>query len=134
MPTTKQPMIRIARLVAMMRENRYPNYPKRLKEMQKLDTAGTFKLSQKTLQRDVDYHRDEYDAPIKYDYAKKGYYLTNTEWTWECPLLEPEEMKASLLVARFLIIFLKWSMPGSHIFHLLLSRRARRRGKFRISH
>lgn len=37
MPTTKQPLMRLARLVAMMRENRYPNFPKLLKEMQKLE-------------------------------------------------------------------------------------------------
>jgi predicted DNA-binding transcriptional regulator YafY len=113
MPTTKQPLIRIARLVAMMRENRYPNFPKLLKEMQKLDAAGTFKLSQKTLQRDVDYLRDEYNAPIKYDYAKKGYYLTNSEWTWECPLLEPEEMKASLLGARLAETILPEPLQGA---------------------
>ena len=77
MPTTKQPLIRLARFVAMMRENRYPNYPKLLNEMKKMDVAGTFKLSQKTLQRDVDYLREEYNAPIKYDYSKKGYYLTD---------------------------------------------------------
>jgi predicted DNA-binding transcriptional regulator YafY len=100
MPITKQPLIRLARFVAMMRENRYPNYPKLLNEMKKMDVAGTFKLSQKTLQRDVDYLREEYNAPIKYDYSKKGYYLTNPEWTWECPLLESEEMKASLFGAR----------------------------------
>lgn len=113
MPTTKQPLIRIARFVAMMRDNRYPNFPMLLKEMENMDAAGVFKLSQKTLQRDVEYLKNEHNAPIKYDYARKGYYLTNSDWTWECPLLEADEMKASLLGARLAETILPEPLRGS---------------------
>jgi predicted DNA-binding transcriptional regulator YafY len=100
MAITKKTWIRISRFISMMKGNSYPNYPKFLKEMRKMDIAGTFKLSQKTLQRDVSYLINEYNAPIKYDYSRKGYYLTNSDWTWECPFFEPEEMKSALFGAR----------------------------------
>jgi predicted DNA-binding transcriptional regulator YafY len=97
----------------MMRENRYPNYPTLLREMAKMDIAGTFNFSQKTLQRDVEYLKEEFNAPIKYDYSKRGYYLTNPDWTWECPLLDADAMKASLLGARLAETMLPEPLRGS---------------------
>ena len=100
MPITKHQMPRIHRFITMMRENRYPNHKKLLAELSMFDIAGMgMKFSQKTLQRDVDFLKVEYNAPIKYDYSKRGYYLENPEWTWSAPA-DPHEMKAALLGAR----------------------------------
>ena len=100
MPETKRAMVRMFRLIAMMRENRYPNHTKFLQEMRRLDPAGAYSISRKTLQRDIEFLKSAYGAPIEYDYVEKGYYLTDPEWTHECLDLEPEEMKAYLLGAR----------------------------------
>ncbi len=100
MATSKYNIIRIKRLLAMLKENRYPNYPRFLEEMKKLDIAGAYNLSARTLQRDIAFLKTEYKAPICYDYERKGYYLTVPDWSVDIPLLDDNEMKAAILGAR----------------------------------
>ena len=76
----------------MLKENRFPNYPRFLAEMKKLDWAGAYKLSARTLLRDIDFLRAEYRAPIRYDHTQKGYYLMVPDWSVDIPLLEDNEM------------------------------------------
>ena len=91
---------RIKHLIAMLKENRYPNFQNFLKEMKKQDTAGTYKLSNRTFLRDIAFLKSEYNAPIKYDYANKGYFLTFPDWSIDIPLLEDEEMQSAVIGAR----------------------------------
>lgn len=100
MARSKYNIQRIKHLLAMLRENRYPNYPRFLAEMKKLDIAGTYKLSARTLQRDIEFLISEYRAPIRYDYGQKGYYLTVPGWSVDIPLLEENEMRAAVIGAR----------------------------------
>jgi predicted DNA-binding transcriptional regulator YafY len=107
MPANKNQIRRIQTIVKMMRQNRYPNYPRFLKEMEKLDIAGAYqKTSSKTFQRDIADLRDEYGAPVHYDESRKGYYLANTDWYNEDLMVEPYEMKAALLGERIASGFL----------------------------
>ena len=53
MPQNKLAMPRIMRLISMMKENRFPNHARLVAEMKKLDPAGTYQISQKTVQRDI---------------------------------------------------------------------------------
>jgi predicted DNA-binding transcriptional regulator YafY len=99
LPINKKSQIRINCLLRLMKENRYPNYPILLKEMCRLDEAGAYRISQKTIQRDVAYLKNEFKAPIKYDAERKGYYLTNIEWT-NMPVVEEAEMNAAILGAH----------------------------------
>lgn len=84
----------------MLKENRYPNFPNFLTEMKKQDVAGAYKLSARTLQRDIAFLKSEYNAPICYDYERKGYYLTIPDWSVDIPLLENNEMRAAIIGAR----------------------------------
>ena len=100
MPANKNQIRRFQTVLKMMRENRYPNYQSFMKEMKMQDAAGTYKLSSKTFQRDMMELRDEYHAPVHYDYTRRGYYLSNPDWYNEDLMVEPFEMKAALIGER----------------------------------
>lgn len=68
--------------------------------MRTLDATSMYSVSQKTVQRDVKYLRDVYNAPIAFDNGKRGYYLTDLNWEFEVPHLDEDEMKAVTLGAR----------------------------------
>lgn len=104
MPTNKQQLVRIMTLVSMMKENRYPNraYLQRKMQMHGRDTErlDKYSITQKTVQRDVAYLKKQYNAPIRYNRTKKGYYLTNPDWSFDVPMLDDNEMKAVVIGAR----------------------------------
>ena len=93
-------MTRLLKLVSMLRKNSYPNHTTLEKELRSLDVTGQFKISQKTIQRDVLYLQAEYNAPIEFDYRNNGYYLKDPEWKFEVPQLSNVEMQAVTLGAR----------------------------------
>ena len=72
MAITKYNLRRLKRLLSMLKENSYPNYPRFLAEMKRQDIAGAYNLSARTLQRDVAFLRSEYGAPIEYDSERRG--------------------------------------------------------------
>ncbi len=100
MGTTKHNIRRLKRLLAMLKENRYPNYPRFLAEMKRQDIAGAYNLSARTLLRDIAFLKNEYRAPIEYDHERRGYFLTDPDWSADIPLLEDSEMRAAVLGAR----------------------------------
>ena len=100
MGVTKYNIQRIKHLLAMLKENRYPNFPRFLAEMRRQDIAGAYNLSARTLQRDIAFLKSEYNAPIEYDYDRRGYYLADPNWSVDIPLLEDTEMRAAVLGAR----------------------------------
>ena len=65
-------MTRLLKLVSMLRRNSFPNHATLEKELRALDATGQFKISQKTIQRDVLYLQAEYNAPIEFDYRNNG--------------------------------------------------------------
>ena len=93
-------MTRLLKLVSMLRKNSYPNHTTLEKELRSLDSTGQFKISQKTIQRDVLYLQAEYNAPIEFDYRNNGYYLKDPDWKFEVPQLSDVEMQAITLGAR----------------------------------
>ena len=100
MAITKYNIQRLKRLLAMLKENRYPNYPRFLAEMKRQDIAGAYNLSARTLLRDIAFLKHEYRAPIEYDFERRGYYLVDPDWSVDIPLLEDDEMRAAVLGAR----------------------------------
>ena len=100
MGITKYNIARLKRLLSMLKENRYPNYPRFLAEMKRQDIAGAYNLSARTLQRDIAFLKSECRAPIKYDCERRGYYLADPDWSVDIPLLEDSEMRAAVLGAR----------------------------------
>lgn len=93
-------MTRLLKLVSMLRRNSFPNHATLEKELRALDATGQFKISQKTIQRDVLYLQAEYNAPIEFDYRNNGYYLKDPFWKFEVPQLSDVEMQAVTLGAR----------------------------------
>ena len=92
--------MRLKRLVAMLKENRYPNHQRFLKELRQFDMAGAAKCSAKTLQRDIAYLKSFYNAPIEYDRAQKGYYLLVPSWSIDFSFHDSNETQAAVIGAR----------------------------------
>jgi len=114
MPVNKKSQLRIACLLRLMKEERYPNFPMLLKELSRLDEAGVYKLSQKTIQRDVKYLVEELHAPIQYDAERKGYYLTDRFWSG-VPITEEVEMDSAVYGAHLAETLLPPSRIASEI-------------------
>jgi len=99
MAFNKHSNLRLVRLVAMLRENRYPNHVRLMEEMR----AGgypDFKVNQKTFTRDMATLREDYGAPLAFDESKKGYYLTDAKWRFDATALRNNEQEAVLVSAR----------------------------------
>ncbi len=102
MPTNKKQLQRLVKFVAMLKENRYPNCQSFVKELRKdeLYRDKNVVCTTKTIQRDILTLKNDFDAPIDYDYENRGYYLKSHGWEFLCPLFEEHEMLASVIGAR----------------------------------
>lgn len=100
MSKNKLAIPRLTHFVTMLKENRYPNHPTLVREMQMLDIAGAYSIAQKTLQRDVAFLRSDYGAPIAYDYQHRGYYLTDPDWTWDIPQLSNSDLDTTIIATH----------------------------------
>ncbi|MEI7879689.1 MAG: WYL domain-containing protein [bacterium] len=71
MKRNKSQFSRLLELDKRIRHGQFPNC---------LNFSADWEVSQKTVQRDIDYLRDSLNAPIDYDREKKGFYYTTTQW------------------------------------------------------
>lgn len=71
MKRNKTQFSRLMELDSQIRQGKYPNC---------LSFAVDWEVSQKTIQRDIDYLRDSLGAPIEYDRERKGFCYTDTHW------------------------------------------------------
>ena len=71
MKRNKSQFSRLLELDKRIRQGLYPNC---------LNFSADWEVSQKTVQRDIDFLRDSLNAPIDYDREKKGFYYTTTQW------------------------------------------------------
>ncbi|MBI2441170.1 MAG: WYL domain-containing protein [Lentisphaerae bacterium] len=93
MNRTKSQFWRLQQLVAAIRSGKHPNC---------LSFAMEYEVSQKTVQRDIDYLRDAWDAPIAYDRLKNGFYFTEPNWFLPAVMMSEGDFLALLLAARVL--------------------------------
>lgn len=102
MPINKKQLMRLVRLVAQLKENRYPNCESFAAAMRQADLAENLNLacSAKTIYRDIQTLKTDFGAPIKFDANRNGYYLTHHGWTFSCPDIDDNEMVAAILGAR----------------------------------
>mgnify|MGYP002854266344 CR=1 FL=1 len=75
--------LRIIEIDKMIRSGNYPNVP----EMQK-----RFEVSRATIMRDIEFLRDRYNAPLEYDYEKRGYYYTDSTFFVQSVMLSEAEL------------------------------------------
>jgi proteasome accessory factor B len=79
---------RLLELDSRIRGGKYPNA---------LSFSQEWEVSQKTVQRDIEYLRDSLGAPLEYDRIRKGYRYTDKTWFLPALNLSAEELKALLL-------------------------------------
>lgn len=83
--TEKEGKIQFWRLLKIdekVRENLFPTVRSLSKE---------FEVSKRTIERDIEFLRDMYDAPISYDHSKKGYYYTQDTFFLKSLFLSADE-------------------------------------------
>jgi len=93
MRRSRPPLVRIQHIDRELRSNRYPNCTR---------IARYFDVSCKSIQRDIDFMRDMFHAPIDYDRKKRGYFYTE-EWVLDpSSFLDQQEMEALAVTFRVL--------------------------------
>lgn len=103
MPLSKKQLVRLVRLVAQLKENRYPNCARFAEEMRQADLEENLNVActPKTIFRDIQTLKQDFDAPIAFDRARNGYYLKHHGWNFACPqIFDDSEMIAAVLGAR----------------------------------
>ena len=103
MPMGKKQLQRLIRLVARLKENRYPNCASMAAEMRKADLEENLNLActGKTIFRDIQTLKSDFGAPIRFDKSRNGYYLADHDWNFSCPqICDETEMLAAVLGAR----------------------------------
>lgn len=100
---SKKQLQRLIRLVAQLKENRYPNCSSFAAAMRKADLDENLNIacSAKTIFRDIQTLKNDFNAPIRFDNSRNGYYLTRHDWTFSSPqIYEESEMLAAVIGAR----------------------------------
>ncbi len=102
---TRMQVFRMARIVSLLKQNRYPSAERLLREYEKLEYEESLLIRPsyniRTVYRDVDSLKNDFHCPIAYSQARKGYYLTDHTWEFNCPAqLSESAMFALVLGAR----------------------------------
>lgn len=102
MPVNKKQLLRLIRFVAELRKNNYPNaasFTRKLREMD-LDQNLNMSCSERTVMRDLDTLRKDFDAPISFSQENNGYFLTNPYWELKVPFMDDEMVMSAMLGAQ----------------------------------
>ena len=91
MKRTKSQFARLMELDRCIRAKQYPNC---------LTFGADWEVSQKTVQRDIDFLRDSCGAPLAYDRERKGFYYENETWMLPSVMLSEGDLLAVLLASR----------------------------------
>ena len=103
MAVGRKQLVRLIRLVAQLKENRYPNCSSFAAELRQLDLEENLNVActAKTVARDIIVLKRDFDAPIAFDSSQNGYYLTDHDWTFSCPqIFDDTCMLSAVLGAR----------------------------------
>jgi len=102
MPLNKKQLLRLIRFVAELRKNAYPNaatFTRKLREME-LNENLSIACSERTVMRDLDTLRRDFDAPISFSQEFNGYFLTDPYWELKVPFMSDEMVMAAMLGAQ----------------------------------
>ena len=102
MPVNKNRLLRLVKLAAALKENRYPNCESFAADLSRMDIDEGKPLSctPKTVQRDIATLKHDFNAPIDYDPERKGFFLRHHGWDFHCPIFQEAELMASIIGAR----------------------------------
>jgi len=93
MPKFKPQYRRLLFIDRKVREGCYPNCP---------SLAAEWEVSVKTIQRDMDYLRDELDAPIEFERKRNGYYYTEENYRLPTVPISESDLFAVCIAAKAL--------------------------------
>ena len=95
-------VFRLARIASLLKKNSCPTAEKLLKEYEKLEFEEgrtiRAKYSLRTVYRDIDTLRNDFDCPVEFDRAGKAYYLTDHNWEFNCPAHLSESAMLALVI------------------------------------
>ena len=102
MPLNKKQVIRLIKLVAELKENRYPNAKSFSNKLKNADLYENLNIAcgERTILRDIKVLKDDFDAPINFDNINNGFYLTHHGWNFQCPILGEDQMISLIIGAR----------------------------------
>lgn len=89
----KSQFSRLLELDKRIRQGQYPNC---------LNFSADWEVSQKTVQRDIDFLRDRLNAPIDYDRERKGFYYTSAQWFMPSISISEGDLVAILVAEKAL--------------------------------
>ena len=115
MPVNKKQLLRLIKFIAELKQNHYPNSISFAEKLKQTDLVENLNIncSARTIQRDIDVLKSEFDAPLKFDAERNGYFLTSNYWEFQCPPLCEELMTSSLLGARLAEDFVPQPLKSS---------------------
>ena len=91
--------VRLIKFIAELKKNNYPNASSFAKLLRQADLEENIACacSVRTVMRDIETLQTEYHAPIEYDAANHGYYLTDPSWELQAPVLSDDILSMTLL-------------------------------------
>jgi len=94
MKRNKSQFSRLTELTELIRAGKQP--------VNCLTFAEKWGVSQKTVQRDIDFLRDQMKAPLEYNRDRKSYYFTEETWSMPAMLVSEGEILSVLLASKVL--------------------------------
>ena len=106
--------LRLMKFVAEMRKNNYPNAGSFARLLRRADEEENIPCtcSTRTIMRDIETLKNEYNAPIEYDAANRGYFLLNPGWELNVPLMDDDVLSMSMLSTKLASDFLPEPIKG----------------------
>ena len=106
--------LRLMKFVAEMRKNNYPNAGSFARLLRRADEEENIPCtcSTRTIMRDIETLKNEYNAPIEYDAVNRGYFLLNPGWELNVPLMNDDVLSMSMLSTKLASDFLPEPIKG----------------------
>jgi predicted DNA-binding transcriptional regulator YafY len=102
MPINKKQIFRMLKMVSDLRSNSYPNANTWVQKFKDLDLKENLNIAcgLRTIMRDIDSLRKDFNAPIEYSSEQNGYYLTNQYWEFQVPYFDDGIITSAMLGAQ----------------------------------
>ena len=101
MPPRAQ-IVRLARIASLLKKNSCPTAQHLLDEYREIELAEgktiRAKYSLRTVYRDIDLLRTDFDCPVRFDRRQKTYYLEDPQWEFNCPANLSESVMLALIL------------------------------------
>lgn len=94
----------------------FHNQTKAKKYPNSCQLAENFEMSKRTGQRDIEFFRDRFNAPLEYDYSRRGYHYTNDSYELPALWISESNILALSLAVRLASTAVSPSIFQSPIF------------------